>query len=392
MAKLRVAVIFGGRSGEHEVSLASARSVMNALNPDKYDVIPVGITREGAWIVGRNPMAALLEEDFSGTRPAAIFADPSKPGLWAPNETVASQMPSSGGESPEMAPAGEGVGRLASLSQVDVIFPVLHGTFGEDGTVQGLLELSGVPYVGAGVLCSALAMDKITFKDVMKAQGIPITDYVWMSRREWLADPEALMDEIETHLGYPVFTKPANLGSSVGISKCRNREELQRGINDASRYDRRILVEWAVPAAREIEVSVLGNEDPSASLPGEVIPSREFYDYASKYLDEGENASKLLIPAPLEPETRTLIQDLAVRTFKAIDGAGMARVDFLLSGETGDVYLNEVNTIPGFTPISMYPKLWEASGVPYSKLLDWLIDLALDRHQENERSERVFRP
>jgi D-alanine-D-alanine ligase len=390
MSKLKVAVIFGGRSGEHEVSLVSAQSVMAALDPDKYDVIPVGITREGAWIVGRNPMQALRQEDFSTTRPAAIFADPSKQGLWASvgageAETEALAKVEAGGEPVTF-------GKLATLSEVDVVFPVLHGTFGEDGTVQGLLELAGVPYVGAGVLCSALAMDKIAFKDVVKTHGLPIADYVWASRRAWLSDPDTILDAAEAKLGYPVFTKPANLGSSVGICKCHDRAELRHGLDEAARYDRRLLVEWAVPAAREIEVSVLGNEDPSASVPGEVVPSREFYDYAAKYLDEGEDASKLLIPAPLDDATTRDIQDLAIRTYKAIDGAGMARVDFLLNDETGEIYLNEVNTIPGFTPISMYPKLWEASGVPYGRLLDWLIDLALDRHQENTRSERVYRP
>ncbi len=395
MEKLRVAVIFGGRSGEHEVSLSSAQSVMRALNPERYEVIPVGITRQGAWIVGQDPMRALLQEDLSAMRAAAIFADPSKSGLWAgvqgespsaePNVVAGAELAATGGTE-------QGATKLATLSQVDVVFPVLHGTFGEDGTVQGLLELAGVPYVGAGVLCSALAMDKIAFKDVVTSHGIPIADYVWCTRRQWLTDPEAILQRVESELGYPVFTKPANLGSSVGICKCRTREELRRGLDEAAAYDRRLLVETAVPAAREIEVSVIGNEDPSASVPGEVVPSREFYDYMSKYLDDGEAASKLLIPAPLDGATQSLVQDLAVRAYRAIDGAGMARVDFLINGETGEVFLNEINTIPGFTPISMYPKLWEASGVPYERLLDWLIDLALDRHQENARSVRVFRP
>ena len=400
MSKLRVAVIFGGRSGEHEVSLSSARSVMNALDPEKYEILPIGITRQGAWIAGDGTLQALTDEDYSTTQPAAMFADPSKKGLWSSPEAFVPVGRAEGNSSlvaVESRSRAEDTARLETLSRVDVVFPVLHGTFGEDGTVQGLLELSGVPYVGGGVLCSALAMDKIVFKGVMKAQGIPVADYVWASRREWLSDRERVLDEVERTLGYPVFTKPANLGSSVGISKCRDRDELRSGLDEAARYDRRVMAEWAVPDAREIEVSVLGNEEPSASVPGEVIPSREFYDYAAKYLDEGENASKLIIPAQLEPATQALIQDLAVRAFKAIDGAGMARVDFLLSRESaGDhalgVYLNEINTIPGFTPISMYPKLWEASGVPYSRLLDWLIDLALDRHQENERSERIYYP
>lgn len=388
--KLKVAVIFGGRSGEHEVSLASACSVMNALDPEKYEIIPVGITRAGAWIVGADPLAALEQENFSTIRPATIFADPSKEGLWA---SEASQPELSG----ESAPAGALLpleikqDKLAVFSRIDVVFPVLHGTFGEDGTVQGLLELAGVPYVGAGVLSSAVAMDKIVFKDVCRARGLPISDYYWTTRRDWRADPERVLLAIESKLGYPLFSKPANLGSSVGIMKCHDREELRQGIDEAARYDRRILVEEAVAEAREIEVSVLGNEEPSASVPGEVVPSREFYDYASKYLDNDEDASELLIPAPLDAALTEEIQAMAITAYKAIDGAGMSRVDFLLDGGSGEIFLNEINTIPGFTEISMYPKLWAASGVPYSRLLDWLIDLAIDRYAENSRSERVFR-
>ena len=388
MGKLRVAVLFGGRSGEHEVSLVSAQSVMSALSPEKYDVTPVGITRDGAWIVGGDPVLALEQEDLAGTRAAAMFADPSKRGLWASVEETS--LAAKGEGSPSRVE--DRMGKLTALSQVDVVFPVLHGTFGEDGTVQGLLELAGVPYVGGGVLCSALAMDKIAFKDVVLSHGLPIADFVWTTRRQWLADRDLWLDRIEEKLGYPVFTKPANLGSSVGICKCDDRDELRAGMDEAARYDRRILAEWAVPAAREIEVSVIGNEEPSASVPGEVVPSREFYDYLAKYVDTGDDASALYIPAPLSDELTKQVQALAVRTYRAIDGAGMARVDFLLNGETDELYLNEVNTIPGFTPISMYPKLWEASGVPYAKLLDWLVDLALDRFQENARSERVFRP
>ena len=389
MGKLRVAVIFGGRSGEHEVSLVSAQSVMAALSPNRYEVTPVGITRNGAWIVGSNPVLSLEQEDFSGTRSAAMFADPSKRGLWASVEATGL---AAADQEAGLSQVGGRMGKLATLSQVDVVFPVLHGTFGEDGTVQGLLELAGVPYVGAGVLSSALAMDKIAFKDVVRSHGLPIPDYVWTTRRQWLADPDTWLDRIEEKLGYSVFTKPANLGSSVGICKCDDRDELRAGINEAARYDRRILVECAVAHAREIEVSVLGNENPTASVAGEIIPSREFYDYAAKYVDTGEDASKLLIPAPMDAEMMKRVQALAVETYLAIDGAGMARVDFLLNGETGELYLNEVNTIPGFTPISMYPKLWEATDVPYPQLLDRLVDLALDRFAENQRSERIYRP
>jgi D-alanine-D-alanine ligase len=405
-AKLKVAVIFGGRSGEHEVSLVSAQSVMGALDPEKYTAVPVGITRDGAWIVGDDTVLALEQEDYASARAAAIFADPSKQGLWAavdgPVGLVEADVADLGLDA--VLPASDPrrgqppshqvttrVGKLAELSEVDVIFPVLHGTFGEDGTVQGLLELAGIPYVGAGVLASALAMDKIAFKDVVRSHGLPITDYVWMTRGQWEIDPKTWLDTVERRLGFPVFTKPANLGSSVGISKCRDRESLRVGLDEAARYDRRILVEWAVPHAREIEVSVLGNEQPRASVPGEVVPHREFYDYVAKYVAQDDDASDLLIPAPLDEETTKLIQDLAVHTFKAIDGAGMARVDFLMDGESEKLYLNEVNTIPGFTPISMYPKLWAASGLSYEDLLDTLIELALDRYRENQNSERVFR-
>ncbi len=388
MERIKVAVLFGGRSGEHEVSIMSARSVMRALDPEKYEAIPVGITRQGRWLIGADPMKALESEDFTGTQSAVMFADPSRQGLWA--DTTAHDTPAN--DLATVAQQTGGMETLASLSRVDVVFPVLHGTFGEDGTVQGLLELAGAPYVGGGVLNSALAMDKIAFKDVAKARGLPITDYVWTTRRQWQAEPEAVLDEVERKLGYPAFTKPANLGSSVGICKCHDRTELRAGLEEAARYDRRILAEWAVPDAREIEVSVIGNEEPSASIPGEIIPSREFYDYAAKYLDQGEDASELLIPAPLDAATTRNVQMLAVEAYRAIDGAGMARVDFLLSRTTGELYLNEINTIPGFTAISMYPKLWAASGVPYSQLIDTLIDLALDRHAENARSERVFRP
>jgi D-alanine-D-alanine ligase len=350
---------------------------MTNLDPEKYDVIPVGITREGKWIVGGkdtpDPMAALEQENLDGTRSAIILADPARRGL-------------------RVLDSQDSTARIAQMSQVDVVFPVLHGTFGEDGTLQGLLEMADVPYVGAGVLCSAVAMDKITFKHVCMAHGLPIPDFVVLTRRQWERTPQEALNKIEAQLTYPIFTKPANLGSSVGITKCHHRDALRLGLDEAARYDRRILVEQAIREAREIEVSVLGNEDPMASVPGEIVPSREFYDYAAKYLDTDENASELLIPAPLDPAMVETIRRIAVEAYRAIDGAGMARVDFLLSRKTEELYLNEINTIPGFTSISMYPKLWEASGVPYARLLSWLIDLALERHRENARSERVYRP
>ncbi len=370
--KIRVGVIFGGRSGEHEVSLASARSVMSAMDKEKYEIVPVGITKEGRWIASGDPLRALEAGDAGVSQPVALLGDPSRRGLMRLEDT------------------GRAV-KATRLAELDVIFPVLHGPYGEDGTVQGLLELAGIPYVGAGVTGSALGMDKAIFKDVMLAHGLPITDYLLVKRKEWETVPEEVMDRAEAALGYPVFTKPANLGSSVGIRKCHDREELTRGLTEAARYDRKLLVEVAVPAAREIEVSVLGNDDPIASVPGEIIPSREFYSYEAKYIDHGDEASGLLIPAPISPEMTERVRDLAVRAYKAIDCAGMARADFLLSGETGELYVSELNTIPGFTTISMYPKLWEASGIPYPELIERLIDLAIERYQDKVRSETSYR-
>jgi len=371
--KIRVGIIFGGRSGEHEISLASARSVMDAIDKGKYDVVPIGITKEGRWIASGDPLKALQAGEASASQPAALLGDPSRRGLIPLEDT-------------------ERAVKATRVTELDVIFPVLHGPYGEDGTVQGLLDLAGIPYVGAGVTASALGMDKAIFKDVMIAHGLPIADYLAFKRKEWEADPEGVIEQIEERLGYPVFTKPANLGSSVGISKCHDRPGLARGLAEAARYDRKLLVEVAVPAAREIEVSVLGNDDPIASVPGEIIPSREFYSYAAKYLDVGDKASKLLIPAPISPEQAERVRDLAVRAYKAIDCAGMARADFLLSGQTGELYVSELNTIPGFTAISMYPKLWAASGISYPELIDRLIELALERHRDKERSETSYQP
>ncbi len=371
MTKTRVGVIFGGRSGEHEVSLASARSVMDAIDKQKYEVVPIGITKDGRWIASGDPMRALTAGDTSASRPAALLGDPSRRGLMQLADT-------------------ERAVEATRLAELDVVFPVLHGTYGEDGTVQGLLELAGIPYVGAGVGGSVLGLDKAVFKDVMRAHGLPIVESIVLKRKDWDANPEEVIDQIEGQLDYPVFTKPANLGSSVGISKCDNRTELALGLADAARYDRKLVVEVAVPAAREIEVSVLGNDDPIASVPGEIIPSREFYSYEAKYIDDGDQASRLLIPAPLSQEMAGEVSDLAVRVYKAIDCAGMARVDFLLSGVTDDLYVNEVNTIPGFTAISMYPKLWKASGISYPELIERLIDLAFERHRDRERSETSY--
>jgi D-alanine-D-alanine ligase len=371
--KIRVGVIFGGRSGEHEVSLASAQSVMDAMDEEKYEVVPVGITKDGRWIASGDPMQALTAGDPEASQPATLLSDPSRRSLMRLEET---------GQALQATP----------LSELDVVFPVLHGPYGEDGTVQGLLELTGLPYVGAGVTASAVAMDKAVFKDVMRAHGLPLVDYAMVKRRAWDADPDRVIAQVEDRFAYPVFTKPANLGSSVGVTKCRDRAELAAGLTEAARYDRKMLVEPAVPQAREIEVSVLGNDEPIASLPGEIVPSREFYSYEAKYIDTGDDASALYIPAPLSAELTAYVQELAVRTYKAIDCAGMARVDFLLSGETGELYVNEVNTIPGFTEISMYPKLWEASGIPYPGLIDRLIELALERQRDKARTETSYQP
>jgi D-alanine-D-alanine ligase len=362
--KIKVGVIFGGRSGEHEVSLASARSVMVAIDRAKYDVVPLGITHEGRWLLTGDPMAALS---------APPAAEPA-----ADNSEIAPEL-QAGNRERELVPGATG----SVLPPLDVIFPVLHGPFGEDGTIQGLLELAGVPYVGPGVLPSALGMDKIASRSVFAAHGLPQVAYEALKRKDWEAAPAAILARLESRIRYPMFVKPANLGSSIGISKARNRGELETALAEAARYDRRLLVEQAVPHAREIECSVLGNDEPIASVPGEVVPSNDFYDYAAKYLD---GTSALLIPAPIPAPLARRVQELALQAFLALDVAGLARVDFLLDGVTEEIFLNEINTMPGFTPISMYPKLWEASGIPYVELIDRLIELAFERHADRSRS------
>jgi D-alanine-D-alanine ligase len=365
--KLRVGVIFGGRSGEHEVSLLSARSVLAALDPQKYDVTQIGISHEGVWLVGENVLEALNEGREKDLTPAALLPVPTR------NEIYRIQ-PSQYGELFEL---------FASL---DLAYPVLHGTFGEDGTIQGLFEMADLAYVGAGVTGSSVGMDKGVFKDVMVANHIPVVESMVVLRREIENDINAIIAKAETLAPYPLFVKPANLGSSVGISKCRTRSDLYEGLLDAARYDRRILIERGVNA-REVEVSVLGNDDPRASIVGEIIPHGEFYTYEAKYHDD---LSQLLIPAPITPEQMKQVQNLAVKAFIATDCAGMARVDFLLDKDTGDLYLNEINTLPGFTRISMYPKLWIASGYTYPELVDKLIELALERKGERDRTVRRF--
>jgi len=357
---MRVMVLFGGRSGEHEVSIDSAASVMDALDRDKYEVVPVAITREGRWL--------------PGVAPAQLAA-----GEGTPEEV----SPATGIEAAD--PAGlalAAVGRARTDPRgVDVVVPVLHGTYGEDGTVQGLLELARVPYVGAGVAGSAVGMDKVLMKTVLAGHGMPQARFRSCLRRDWEENAASVIRTVEGELGYPCFVKPANLGSSVGVSKVRSREELVPAMDLACRYDRKIVVEEFVDG-REMEVAVLGNDDPAASLPGEVVPLSAFYDYEAKY---SEGLARLEIPARLPPETVDRLRELAVRVFKALDCAGLARVDFFVRGD--EVLVNEINTMPGFTRQSMFPKLWEATGIGYRELLDRLIALAVERHRDKSRSQ-----
>ncbi len=343
----------------------SSRSVLNVLNPEKYEVTQIGITLEGVWVTGDYVWEALHSGQVKNLTPAVLLPYPGETVLYALRN-----------------------GALEPLTTLDVIFPVLHGTFGEDGTLQGLLEMADCAYVGAGVLGSAVGMDKGLFKDVMRAHGLPVVDSVLVTRKDLEQRLSEVIAQVEELGAYPFFTKPANLGSSVGITKCHSRSELYEGLLEAARYDRRILIEKGVPDAREIEVSVLGNDNPIASVPGEIVPGDEFYSYEAKYLME---TSKLLIPAPLSESMTETIRQLAVRAYRAIDCAGMARVDFLVNRNTGECFINEINTIPGFTAISMYPKLWEASGIPYSELIDRLIELALERKAERDRTQRHYR-
>ncbi len=361
--KLRVGVIFGGRSGEHEVSLASAASVLSAIDPARYDVVPMGIARDGQWVVGGDPLRALA--DAAGVALALPpGAAPGKAGGGAALARVAT----AGG-----LPAGTAAG-------LDVVFPLVHGPYGEDGTLQGLLELADVPYVGAGVLASAVGMDKATMKAVFRADGLPVVPHLVLRDHEWRAEPGAWRGRVAAELGYPCFVKPANLGSSVGISKVTGEHLLDAAVDMAFTHDRKILVERGI-AGREIEVSVLGNNEPEASVPGEILPGREWYDYEAKYTD---GIAKLLIPAPLSPTLAAEFRRLAVAAFRAIDAAGLARVDFFLDTDD-EIWLNEINTIPGFTRFSAYPRLWEASGLPYRALVDRLIALALERHAQKRR-------
>lgn len=365
--KLRVGVVFGGESGEHEVSLAGAASVLAAMDRSRFEPVPIGITREGRWLVGGDPLRALAQEAQTRALGEAGAEASVKQELAvragdAGTSTALRRM-----ETSESLPPG-------LCRRLDVVWIMLHGPRGEDGTIQGLFELAGLPYVGAGVLASAIGMDKAAMKDMFRAHGLPVVDYLVVKRHEWRAQPGAVERAVAQAIGFPCFVKPANLGSSVGISKVKAPEEVPAALAVAAAHDRRILVERAVQG-REVEVAVLGNDAPQASVPGEVCYAGEWYDYETKY---GAGHTTFKVPAPLAPEVARRVRELAVLAFKAIDCAGLARVDFFIEGEAG-VLVNEINTLPGFTATSAYPKLWEASGVPYTELISRLIDLALER-------------
>ena len=365
--KIRLAILFGGRSGEHEVSIASATSVLQAIDRQKYDVLPVYLTPEGRWLPEVEPTYLLQSGAQPPMQPAVLLSsDPQQRGL----------LPLS---------AGAGA-RAEGARAVDVVFPLLHGTYGEDGTVQGLLELADIPYVGAGVLGSAVGMDKGVMKVLLQAAGLPVVPHLVVRRLDWEQDPVAVHTQILRTLSLPLFVKPANLGSSVGVSKVKQVEELPAALELACQYDRRLLVEQGLDC-RELECSVLGNDDPQVSVVGEIVSHREFYDYEAKY---GKGQSELLIPAAIAPALADELRRMAVVAFRAVDAAGLARVDFFLEGQTGKPYVNEINTLPGFTTVSMYPKLWEASGLPYDQLIDRLVQLALERHQDRRRSRTTY--
>lgn len=364
--KTRVGVVFGGRSGEHEVSLVSATSVIMALDPQQYEVVPIGITREGRWVSSADALK-LLKERTNIDREPERFLVP-EPGRRA-------------------LVSAEGLKNDAPV--LDVVIPLVHGIHGEDGTLQGLLELANIPYVGAGVLASAVGMDKIIQKQLFAQAGLPVPNYVWFASNVCKDRSRKVVSAVERSLRYPVFVKPANTGSSVGISKAHSRKELVDALQVAVQYDRKVIIEQGIRGAREIECSVLGNDEPEASVLGEIIPSNEFYDYDAKYVD---GKSQAIVPARLPKKVTTRIRALAIQAFRVIDGAGMARVDFFVTRGALRVYLNEVNTIPGFTTISMYPKLWEASGVSFPELLDRLIALAIQRHRDKDALKCLYQP
>lgn len=407
--KIRVGLIFGGRSCEHEVSLSSARSVIEAIDRARYDLTLIHIAKDGGWrLPGRaDPLrlagaaggagAAGAEGSAGSAGDAAAEDPPPRPAVPPDADDgsipVLMGYPEGGrlltrraGAAAPLQPGG-GAGQEAS---VDVVFPLLHGPFGEDGTVQGLLELAGLPYVGAGVLGSAAAMDKAMMKRAFRAEGLPMTDYLVVRRSEWRRDPDGVQARAEARLGYPMFVKPGNLGSSVGVHRIDGSRAFRERVEDAAAYDTKVLIEAAARDCHEIECAVLGNDDPRASVAGEIVPSREFYDYDAKYVDD---ASELIIPAPLPEETAERVRALSLAAFRAVDARGLARVDFFVErGGARRVYVNEVNTMPGFTPISMYPKLWAASGIPYAELIDRLIRLALEEHRERRDVRAILSP
>ena len=389
-AKIRVGVLFGGRSGEHEVSLLSAASVIEAMDQSKYEVIPIGITKEGRWVTAADAEQLLrgnkgAQQQQRHLRAGDPDATPEAAVLARGESIVVPPVPGQ-----QLTPFSENVPhrRLSDRAvDADIIFPILHGTFGEDGTIQGLLELADIPYVGAGVLGSAAGMDKDVMKRLFRDAGLTLVKHITVLRSQWERDPRRVRKQIESALKYPVFVKPANLGSSVGISKAHDSKELAVAMDEAARYDRKIIVEQGVGGkrgkARELECSVLGNDEPQASVVGEVVPIKEFYDYAAKYLDEG---SKLLIPAPLTKKQQKQVQEMAVRAFQAVDCCGLGRVDFLMDPRSEKIYVNEINTMPGFTAISMYPKLWAATGLQYRDLIDRLIQLGLERAEDKKKN------
>lgn len=374
--KIRVALIYGGKSGEHEVSLSTAKAVIGEFDFQKYELFPFYITKQGEWRAGNRltgPVTDLAQLMLTDSDIVGLNAKALKP--------LFGRLPEASPAVREVTVAStEAVSTAAEPPAVDVVFPLLHGTYGEDGTIQGMLEMLNIPYVGAGVLASSVGMDKVAMKKMFAAEGLPQCLYRHFTRKQWEKDRAYFIMEIEVSLGYPCFVKPANLGSSVGISKVRNRDELIEAVKKAFQYDRKVIVEEFIDA-REIEVSVLGNDSPQASVPGEITTYSEFYDYNAKYVDGN---SVMTIPADIPEETAREAQELAIRAFQAIDGSGLARVDFFLKREDGKLLINEINTMPGFTPHSMYPLLWQESGKPYRELLDDLIRLAVERHQEKQ--------
>jgi len=363
--KIRVGLIFGGKSGEHEVSFCSASSIIKAIDKDKYTVVPIGITKEGRWISPQDSELALQSGRIEGKSTVILLNDPS-------------------GRALVRIDNNQRLDKSSTLEKIDVIFPVLHGPYGEDGTVQGLLELADIPYVGAGVAASAISMNKDLMKTIFKQRDLPILKWMTIKRKEWQKDKEKILSLVQDDFEYPLFVKPTNLGSSIGITKVHKKEELEKAIDLASSYDRKILIEEGLEEVREIECSVLGNDEPQVSVVGEVKPAGEFYDYDSKYIDK---ETQLIVPTDLPDGVSRKVQEIALNAFKAVDAAGMARVDFFVSKKENKIYLSEINTIPGFTSSSMYPRLWEASGISYPELIDRLIQLALERHQDKKQNK-----